>query len=89
MYIRTQDGKSIIPCEAIDSRFNEKYNTWDIVSLSLVTGKSVKLLGSYHNQSQYTNILAELEGGLAFKRKIYYMPPDVQAIQRQSYHSRF
>lgn len=87
MNVRTQDGLTIIPCEAVAGQFNNQYLAWDIVCLSPVTGKAIKLLGTYSEEHQFKGIFSELQGWLrdrSMRYRTYYMPPDMQAIKETS-----
>lgn len=84
MKVRTQDGLTVIPCEAISGQHNDQYQAWDIFCISPVTGKPIKLLGTYSGDSQFRNVFSELQSWLddrSRRHKIYFMPPDTQAIR--------
>ena len=84
MKVRTQDGLAIMPCEAINARHNERYQAWDIICFSPITGREIKLIGSYSDEKQFKNIFNELQGWLddrSRRHQTYYMPPDINAIQ--------
>jgi hypothetical protein len=83
MKVRTQDGLTIMPCEAINARRNERYQAWDIICFSPITGRE-KLIGSYSEEKQFKNVFGELQGWLddrSRRNQTYYMPPDINAIQ--------
>ncbi len=83
MKAKTQDGLTVIPCQAISSQYNDQYKAWEINCISPFTGKEIKLLGTYSDEAQHRNVFSELQGWLedrSRKYRTYYMPPDIQAI---------
>lgn len=87
MRVRTQDGLTVIPCEAISGQHNDQYKAWDILCISPATGKPIKLLGTFFREDQFRNVFSELQSWLEDRNRrhqTYYMPPDVQAIKETS-----